>query len=285
MSSVEHSPADKPAALSNLTLRLITAFIALPIALYAAYVDGWLMLILVTLIAVVGATEFYVLAQGREVQGSTIIGVPTVIGVILGFYLGQSVVWLGTLILGAGATFILEMIRHPQQVRRSLLQVVTTVAGVVYVGFPLAFLVAVRSLPDGLMWSLLVFIITWGTDTFAYFGGRLWGKTQLAPTLSPKKSVEGAIVGIVGAIVLGAIWLVLHEKLSLAASILIGIGPLVAIMGDLLESAIKRFFHVKDSHIAGLDILPGHGGVLDRIDSLLLVSTFTYFFLVLTGTA
>src|SRR5262245_20945209 len=133
MSSVEQSPTDKqPAALSNLTLRLITAFIALPIALYAAYVDGWLMFILVTLIVIVGATEFYVLAQGRAVQGSSIIGVPTAIGVILGFYLGQPIVWLNVLILGAGATFILEVIRHPRQMGRSLFQVVTTVAGVIY---------------------------------------------------------------------------------------------------------------------------------------------------------
>jgi phosphatidate cytidylyltransferase len=281
----EQSSAEKPQRFSNLTLRLLTAAIALPIALFTAYTDGWLMVILVGVIAVIGVVEFYILEQGRQVQGSSIIGIPTALAVVLAFFLRQDTLWIGALAVGALATFILEMVRHPRQVRRSLLQVGTTLAGVLYVAFPLGFLVAIRNLPDGWTWSLLVLIITWGTDTFAYLGGRLWGKTKLAPRLSPKKTVEGAVVGVVGGIVVAAIWLRAYDKLSLVTFILIGVCPFVAIIGDLAESALKRFFHVKDSHIIGLDILPGHGGVLDRIDSLLLVSTFSYFYLHLTGIA
>jgi phosphatidate cytidylyltransferase len=274
-----------PQRFSNLTLRLITAAIALPIALFTAYVDGWLMAVLVGGIAVLGVVEFYILEQGRQVQGSSITGIPMVIAIILAFFLHEDILWNGALVVGALATFILEIIRHPQQVRRSLWQVGSTLAGVLYLGFPLGFLIALRQLPDGWTWALLVLIVTWGTDTFAYFGGRLWGKTKLAPRLSPKKTVEGAIVGVIGGIAVGAVWLLIYGKLSIVTFIMIAICPFVAMIGDLAESAMKRFFEVKDSHIAGLDILPGHGGVLDRIDSLLFVSTFCYAYMLLTGAA
>jgi|FLYN01.1.fsa_nt_gi phosphatidate cytidylyltransferase len=281
----EQAAAEKPPRFSNLTLRLITAAIALPIALFTAYVDGWWMALVVALVTALGVVEFYILEQGRLVQGSSITGVPMAVAVIATFYLKQDALWLAALLIGALATLALEISRHPQEVRRSLLQVATTLAGVLYVAFPLGFLVAIRGLPDGWTWSLLVLILTWGTDTFAYFGGRIWGKTKLAPRLSPKKTVEGAVTGIVGGMTVAALWLLIYSKLSLTTIILIGIAPLAAIAGDLAESAMKRFFQVKDSHIAGLDILPGHGGVLDRIDSLLAVSAFSYFYLRLTGIA
>jgi len=279
MSTSEQS--DKPARFSNLTLRLMTAAVALPIALLIAYLDGWLMAIVVGSIAVIGVVEFYLLEQGRQVQGSSMTGIPMTVAVIVGFFLRLDMLWIAALVLGAVTTFLLEMMRH-HDVRRSLWQVGSTLAGVLYVAFPLGFLIAIRKLPDGWVWALLVLIITWGTDTFAYFGGRLWGRRKLAPKLSPKKTVEGAAVGVVGGIAVAALWLLIHNQLSTVSFILIAICPFVAIIGDLAESAIKRFFKVKDSHIAGLDILPGHGGVLDRIDSLLFVVTFCYFYMLLT---
>jgi len=276
--------ADQPPRFSNLTLRILTAAVALPVALLVAYVDGWLMAVIVASIAVIGVVEFYILEQGRQVQGSSITGVPMATAVIVAFYLGEDRLWIAALVVGAVATFILEMLRH-QQVGRSLWQVGSTLAGVVYVAFPLGFLIAIRGLPDGWTWALLVLIITWGTDTFAYFGGRLWGRRKLAPRLSPKKTIEGAVAGIVGGTAVAALWLLIYGKLSVLSFILIAVGPFAAIIGDLAESAMKRFFRVKDSHIAGLDILPGHGGVLDRIDSLLLVSTLSYFYIRFTGIA
>jgi phosphatidate cytidylyltransferase len=281
----EQPSFERPQRFSNLTLRLLTAAIALPIALFAAYTGGWLVATLVGFVAVIGVIEFYILERGRQVQGSSIIGIPMTLAVVLAFFLRQDALWTAALVLGALATFVLEMLRHPRQVRRSLFQVGTTLAGVLYVAFPLGFLIAIRNLPDGWMWSLLVLIITWGTDTFSYLGGRLWGRTKLAPRLSPKKTVEGAIVGVIGGFVVAAIWLRIYDKLSVITLVLIGVCPFVAIIGDLAESAMKRFFQVKDSHIVGLDILPGHGGVLDRIDSLLLVSAFSYLYLQLSGIA
>jgi phosphatidate cytidylyltransferase len=280
----EPTTADQSPRFSNLTLRILTAAVALPAALLVAYLDGWLMAVVVATIAVIGVVEFYILEQGRQVQGSSITGVPMSVAVTFAFYLGEDWLWIGALAAGALATFMLEILRH-QQVGRSLWQVGSTLAGVVYVAFPLGFLIAIRGLPDGWTWALLLLIVTWGTDTFAYFGGRLWGRRKLAPRLSPKKTVEGAVVGVVGGVAVAALWLLFYGKLSVLSFVLIVIGPFAAILGDLAESAMKRFFQVKDSHIAGLDILPGHGGVLDRIDSLLLVSTLSYFYIRITGIA
>jgi phosphatidate cytidylyltransferase len=275
---------DKPQAISNLSVRVLTALVTLPIALYAAYVGGLLLTIVVGVVSAVGALEFYVFAQGRQMQGSALLGMPMVIGVVLAFHFQNNALWLLTLALGLAVTFILETLRHPNDLRRTLWQVATTMAGVVYIAFPASFIIVMRAIePDGLMWLLLVFAATWGTDTFAYLGGRLFGRTKLAPVLSPKKTLEGAVVGILGGIVPCFTILALNHKVSLSTLIVISIAPLVAITGDLFESALKRFFNVKDSHIHGLNLFPGHGGVLDRVDSLLWVSTLFYGYLMLIG--
>jgi phosphatidate cytidylyltransferase len=269
--------AGKPA--SNLTQRIITALVVLPFVLAAAVIGGLPFTILAGSLGCIGVAEFYLLAQKREVQGSTFIGVPTSAAVMLAFHLQQNSVWLAALGIGAILTFALETIRHPNDLRRSLTQVVMTLAGVLYVGIPTGLLIQLRAQPDGLVWLLLVFALTWGTDSFAYVGGRLWGKTKLAAHISPKKTLEGALVGIIGGIVSGLLILVVSGKLAPALFVLVVLGPFVAILGDLVESALKRFFDVKDSHIVGLNILPGHGGVLDRVDALILVAIFASIYL------
>ncbi|MFN8560367.1 MAG: phosphatidate cytidylyltransferase [Anaerolineae bacterium] len=269
--------------LSNMAQRVITAAVVAPIVVAAVLVGGIVFTVMVAVFATVGVTEFYILARNRPSQGSALVGIPTLIGVIIGFHLGDPLVWLGALALGAAATFVLEFFRHSAELTRSLFQVGMTLAGVLYLGFPSGFLIGLRSLTDGALWILLLLCVTWGTDTFAYIGGRLWGKTKLAPRLSPKKTREGAVVGVLGGIFPSLILPLVADRLMPATLVLIIVGPFVAILGDLLESALKRFFQVKDSHIAGLNILPGHGGILDRIDSLLLVTTFAYLDFLLLG--
>lgn len=269
--------------LSNIAQRVITAAVVTPIVVVAVLLGGIPFTVMVTVFAVIGVTEFYILARNRPSQGSALVGIPMLVGVVIGFYVGDARVWSGAVLIGAVLTFVLEMLRHRWETRRSLFQVGMTLMGVLYLGFPTGFLVALRALSDGALWILLILCVTWGTDTFAYIGGRLWGKTKLAPRLSPKKTREGAIVGVLGGIVPSLILLVVTERLVSATLLLIIAGPAVAILGDLLESGLKRFFQVKDSHISGLDILPGHGGILDRTDSLLLVTTFAYLDFLLLG--
>lgn len=268
---------------SNLTQRIVTAMVVLPFVLIAAILGGLPFTLLAGSLACVGVAEFYLLAQNRQVQGSTLVGVPTSAVIMLAFHLQDVTLGIGALIVGTVLTFVVETIRHPNDLRRSLMQVVMTLAGVFYLGIPTGCLIRMRAANDGLVWLLLVFALTWGTDTFAYVGGRLWGKTLLAPQISPKKTLEGAVVGVIGGTVSGLLILLVSQKFTPGLIPLLVIGPFVAILGDLVESWLKRAFGVKDSHIVGLNILPGHGGVLDRVDALILVATFSYVYLHLMG--
>ncbi|GAA0365324.1 phosphatidate cytidylyltransferase [Bacillus horti] len=144
--------------------------------------------------------------------------------------------------------------------------------GLIYIGYGFYFLIETR-LELGLQWTFFIILIIWCTDSGAYFTGRRFGKRKLWPTISPNKTIEGAIGGIIFALIVGLIfyWTTKLESLSvlLLVSIIISI---IGQLGDLAESAIKRHFHVKDSG----RLLPGHGGVLDRFDSILFAFPMVY---------
>jgi len=155
------------------------------------------------------------------------------------------------------------------------------VLGLVYVGFFLAHLVLIRGLEDGGHWLIILMGITAGSDTGAYWVGCRWGKHKLCPNISPNKTVEGAAGGMLGGLV-GAV--VLSLIFSVKASVLMIIPlaltlSIVGMTGDLVESVLKRGFGVKDSGT----LLGGHGGVLDRIDSLLLAAPCLYYILIYAG--
>ncbi len=268
---------------SNLRARVLTGVVAGPLVLIVTYVGGIPFLIAVSFVAVLTLLEFYALGIHRHVQGSAIIGVPAVIALILAFVAAQYVlipVIFGLVIV---ADILLELIRHRHDSPLNWYRLGITVAGLAYAGFPPAFLIAIRLLPDGLIWILLIFAITWGTDTLAFFGGRLWGKHPLAPRISPKKTREGALVGVVGGALLGLILLLVTNQFTPALLLLVIIGPPIAVMGDLFESRLKRAFQVGDSHLAGFNIIPGHGGMMDRTDALTWVVTLFFIYFSLIG--
>ncbi len=149
---------------------------------------------------------------------------------------------------------------------------------IIYAGFFLSFIVKIFNLTDGRLLLLFLFIIIWASDIFAYYGGRHFGKHLLYPSLSPKKTVEGAICGFTGAIGAAFIFKILAgnnvEQANIFLYILIaGIAAIVGMFGDLTESLIKRIAGKKDSG----RIIPGHGGILDRIDSLILAAPVFYY--------
>ena len=163
-------------------------------------------------------------------------------------------------------------------------QVGTTLCGVFYIAFPAAFLISLRNAPqDGVIWLFVVYAITWGTDTFAYVFGKTFGRTKLAPLISPNKTVEGAIGGILGAWIPAFCLLLFTGAFEPKLIPMIVAGPFLAVSGDLFESALKRFFRVKDSYVAGFNVFPGHGGVLDRIDALVWVASWVFLYLFAVG--
>ena len=148
--------------------------------------------------------------------------------------------------------------------------------GVLYVGFFIPHVALLRQQPDGWRWVLFTVYSAMGSDSGAYFAGRAYGRRKLMPAVSPSKTVEGAIGGLVGAAIIGALcWLIFFRELPLGETlgVAVAIGVL-AELGDLCESALKRGFGAKDSGW----IIPGHGGILDRLDSLLFPFVFSYYY-------
>ena len=154
---------------------------------------------------------------------------------------------------------------------------VWTVAGILYVGWLLGHLVALRGLDDGRNWVFFILFVTWASDTFAFFVGRKFGRHKLAPNISPGKTWEGAAGGVGAAVIMSILFFAPTPfRLPLASWQIIPLAVLVSIfgqLGDLVESLLKRNMGVKDSG----SLMPGHGGVLDRIDSLVFASVVVYY--------
>lgn len=159
-------------------------------------------------------------------------------------------------------------------------QAAFAVLGIFYVVIPSSFLYKIMHMKDGIYIFILIFICSWIADTFAYFTGVTLGKHKLVPVLSPKKSVEGAIGGIFGAALVGGVYgyfvgyQIGHHNLAIVFALTAFVGAIVSIFGDLAASAIKRNYDIKDYS----NLIPGHGGILDRFDSMIFVAPLVYGF-------
>ena len=247
---------------------------------------GWLLLLLVgtyplfcliiTLAGGVGLYEFLRISS-PETEHKYIAPV-----VILGIFpLVAASLWGGTAIISSLflAFFVLIIItlRAYPTLDNSLRFIARLWFGIFYVGFCSAHLVLLRSLNGGIYWLLVLTAVTVFSDTGAYYVGRIFGKTKLYPALSPGKTRAGAVGGIISGMLGGLIIAVFFfEKVNpVTAALLCFVLSAVGIIGDLAESLIKRVSGVKDSG----QILPGHGGLLDRCDSLLLTAPVLYYVL------
>lgn len=155
-----------------------------------------------------------------------------------------------------------------------------TIAGILYVGWLLSYLVALRGLDAGRNWVFFALFVTWVSDTTAFFIGRRFGRHKMAPNISPGKTWEGATGGILGAIIMSILFFTptpFHLPLIYWQAILLSI--LVSIfgqVGDLVESLLKRSMGVKDSG----KLMPGHGGILDRMDSVVFAGMVVYYYVI-----
>ena len=152
-------------------------------------------------------------------------------------------------------------------------QVMAAFFGVVYVAVMLSFIYLTRSLPDGKFLVWLIFLCSWGCDTCAYCMGMLIGKHKMAPVLSPKKSIEGAVGGVAGAALLGVIYAAATQGKMAEYALICAVGALISMVGDLAASAIKRNQNIKDYG----KLIPGHGGILDRFDSVIITAPVIYY--------
>jgi phosphatidate cytidylyltransferase len=221
---------------------------------------------------VLAQAELY--AMMARVRPANLAGFVTLAGLVLAALYGDSYHVLLVLVCGVPLTFFVSLLR-PRREHVSW-AIAVTLLGIVWIGLPVAHVVFLRELDHGGALVVDVLIGTFISDTAAYFGGRAWGRRPMAPLISPNKTLEGLVTGIVGGTV--AFWLFAvayqHEWFSGPDALLIGFCvALTAPVGDLFESLIKRDLEVKDT---GRFFGP-HGGVLDRLDAVLFTVVAGYY--------
>jgi phosphatidate cytidylyltransferase len=249
--------AEVASTVHTLRLRFISAAVLLPLAFGAAWLGGIWWVILVAVFAGAMAWEWSrIVTSNRSSAAAAIIAVA---GAVELTHLGTATFALMVLALGAVLATVLA--RGERLGWQAL--------GVFYVGLPSLAIVWIRDEPDGLAALAWMLTLVIAVDTGAYVAGRSIGGPKLAPRISPRKTWAGLAGGIIAALLIGAIWSFLLDLPRALPLILIS-GVLAAVeqAGDLAESAFKRRFGVKDSS----QLIPGHGGVLDRVDGLLAVS-------------
>jgi len=255
--------------------RLYTALALIPaVYIIIAHLAPWVLTLLLLVVGTIALLELYNLSfpshLSRLLMGGGLTGFAlTLIHPHFSYSLQELLV--GSVLLAAVTISI-----SAASTEHRWNDAVAILLGVFYVGFPLSTVVSTRTLPGGEWLVLFLAVVTWASDTGAYYAGTLWGKHPLLPSISPKKTVEGVLGGLVlavGVAFLAQQWFT--SELSLADAVILGVLlTTVGLLGDLFESMIKRRTGVKDSG----GILPGHGGMLDRLDSLLFTAPTFYYY-------
>jgi phosphatidate cytidylyltransferase len=260
--------------LKELGLRTATAVIFGAVVLGSYYLGGVPWFLVVGLAAAIVCLEFYSLARHAGYRPVMAVGVAMVLALVAQTFFDLDLSW-AILSLGLVTTVVWAYALQASS-ETFIADWACTFVGVLYSGGLMLHGILLRELSDWLAWGALVFLGTWSCDTFAYLIGRMWGRHKFAPRISPKKTWEGAVGGFVcsfGVVMLAA-W-----ALGLPLLPVLGLGlliPLATIAGDLVESMLKRSAGVKDSGTW----VPGHGGLLDRVDSLIFVIPTVYYYVV-----
>jgi len=257
-----------------LRARLVTAAVSLPLLIWLlCCASSRLFSIVLFLCAALGLHEYFLLihtrlsfsplwgiAWGMMVAGGVLFFSPYVVGPVI--------------VSGLLLVFLLSL-RDPQPAQ-GLVSVSESLLGVIYVGFLVPHIALLRQSVEGVGWVFFVFLVAMLGDTAGYGVGRKWGSHKLIPHISPGKTIEGSVGSVVGNLC-GAVmaWAWFFPQRALLELLLLGlVAGVFAQVGDLCESALKRAFGAKDSG----QLLPGHGGILDRLDSLLFPAAFIYYY-------
>ena len=260
--------------------RLISGLLLITALFFTLYTGGDLLLCVCAILSICGLIELFQVFKLANSRLAYIGYLLTIFYYIMIYYYRSTGILLFLIIL----LLLLLMFYVFSFPKFNIKQVSMIFFGIIYVAvtFSFIYLIRTRSL-YGIYFVWLIFISSWGSDTCAYCVGMLFGKHKLSPILSPNKTVEGGIGGIVGSMLLGALYTYImfykinsNIKIScIRVGVACGIGAIISIIGDLTASAIKRDFKVKDYG----NIIPGHGGILDRFDSVIFTAPALYFIL------
>jgi len=247
--------------------RIISSLVALPLLFFIVLKGGNYILISAFIINIIGLYEFY--ASFKNTRTLNIISYVITLAVYMILYLNySSSVYMFLIVLFMASLFVsLVFSKH-----YSIKGISITLLGFFYVTFSISHIIMLNKVDSFFIWY--IFILAWVTDTFAYFSGSLFGKRKLVPEISPKKTIEGSIGGIIGAVLASYAYSLMFNKEFLLFSIFLGLfGSIFSQIGDLVASKFKRINKIKDFG----SIMPGHGGVLDRFDSIIFVAPLVYY--------
>lgn len=259
---------------NSFIIRTISGCILVLIALLTIINGGWILFVTTLILSLIGQRELDKAVGVVEEHTKTgPLEVAAMAGVII-YYISLQLFYgsmqVPALVLGLVLVMVVYVFTYP---RYHFQQVFGASFGILYCGVMISFVYQTRMLETGKLLVWLIFLASWGCDTCAYCVGRLLGKHKMAPELSPKKTVEGAIGGIVGAMVLGFLYALAIHGPALEFVAICLFGAIVSMIGDLAASAIKRNTGIKDYG----RLIPGHGGVLDRFDSVIFTAPIIYF--------
>lgn len=257
--------------------RLLSGIVLVVLALFFVIAGGNILLCSTAVISLIGLFEFYrVIGIHKSVLG--VLGYLFSVFYYLILFAGNVPMLLPLFMLFLLLLLTFYVLKYPFY---RIHEVAAAFFGFFYVSVLLSYIFQTREMPHGRYIVWLIFLCSWGCDTCAYCVGMLFGKHKMSPVLSPKKSVEGAVGGVVGTMILTGIFLTvfrmpmhLHRWDIIALVLVSGVGALLSMIGDLAASAIKRNYEIKDYG----RLIPGHGGILDRFDSMIVVAPLVYYF-------
>lgn len=253
--------------------RVIGAVFVVLLTLVMLLPGGVVSAIVLNIISLIGLYEFYRLYSLEKSILSYVGYLGTIIFYIL-LYMGKETFLFPTVIILLMVILACYVFAFPKYKDRDVTKIFF---GFVYVTVMLSYVFRVRNMESGLMLSFFILISSWGNDVFAYLVGSAIGKHQFSPKVSPNKSIEGFVGGILGAALVGYVYAVIFAKdipfSGVYCAIISALGGIPSVIGDLAASAIKRDNEIKDySHL-----IPGHGGILDRFDSVIFTAPIIYY--------
>ena len=253
--------------------RLLTATAALSVLLVVVWAGNPWAAVFAGIVILFGTREFFRLSTTAGGRPLWILGIAWAMGIVVVVVFDDGLIALS--VLGGGVLVVAAVALASSGFPHGMYRWSTTTAGALYVALPLAAALLLRDGAQGMEWLLLALLATFATDTAAFATGRAMGRTRMAPRISPGKTWEGALGGLLGGIgVTAGLIALLELPLALGWAVLLGAAVSVAAqVGDLAESSLKRRAGAKESGV----LFPGHGGMLDRLDSLVLVLPLVYY--------
>lgn len=258
--------------------RLLSGILLVALALLTIISGGYVLYGTLLAVSLIGVHELYRAVKVEE-KGMNLLSAVGYLGVIFYYFLlnmGLDAYIMMEVLLLLVALMFVYVFTYPKYRAE---QVMAAFFGVFYVAVMLSYIFQTRNLENGAFLVWLIFLCSWGCDTCAYCVGVLIGKHKMSPKLSPKKSVEGAVGGVAGAAVLGAVYGAATANYMQGGShaaefaLICAVGALISMVGDLAASAIKRNHDIKDYG----KLIPGHGGILDRFDSVIFTAPVIYY--------